>query len=336
MENIKISIIVPAFNVEKYIKRTLNSIINQTFKYFELIVVNDGSTDNTLEIIKDTLFNSDINYNIINKPNEGVSIARNVGIKSAKGDYIFFLDGDDFIKEDCIEKLYNALISNNCDTAYTNYVKINENYEEIDSIPKINLPEISSSEYLIKLEATMTITFSFCQIMYKKSILTDNKLFFNPQMKYGEDTDFALRALAHINQIAYVSEQLIFYVQREDSATSKSLFNRYNFINALDEIIFYFRSNNMQMDILKLIDTYRIPKSIWGNTIFLFDTDISHKEIINELKRRKLIDRLNSFEPVSKKDYTFKTKIKLFTLSPNLYYFIRNFIKKIINKILFY
>lgn len=331
MEDIKVSIIVPAYNVEKHIEKTLNSVINQTFKSFELIIVNDGSTDNTYTIINEMLFNSDINYNIINKVNEGVSIARNEGIRSANGDYIFFLDGDDFIKEECVEKLYNALINNNCDAAYTNYVKIKADGRELDNIPKINLPEKSSSRYLIKLEAKMAITFSFCQMMYKKSILFDNNLFFNPEMEYGEDTEFALRALAHIDEIVYVPENLIFYVHRENSATKKALFKRYNFIDALDKIIEYYISNNMPEDILKLMETYRIPKSIWGNTIYLFDADMPYKVVINELKRRKLIERLNSFEPVSKEDYIFLTKIKIFTSSPKLYYSFRNFIKKILS-----
>lgn len=327
MGHIKVSVIVPAYNVEKYIKRTLNSIINQTFKYFELIVVNDGSTDNTGKIIEETLSNSNINYNIINKPNEGVSVARNTGIGAAKGDYIFFLDGDDFINEDCVEKLYDALTINECDAAYVNYAKITDDGKKLDVMPKIILPETSSSQYLIKLEATMAITFSFCQMMYKRSILVDNNLFFSPEIEYGEDTEFALRFLAHTHKIAYVPEELIFYVQRENSSTSKSLFNRYDFINALDGIKKYYESNNLSKNIINLIDTYRIPKSIWGNTIFLFDTDIPYKDVINELKRRKLIDRLNSFEPVNKKDYIFAGKIKLFTLFPNLYYSFRNLIR---------
>lgn len=326
MENIKVSIIVPAYNVENYIERTLISIINQTFKYFELIVVNDGSTDNTPKIIEDTLVNSNINYNIINKSNGGVSTTRNVGIESAKGDYIFFLDGDDFIKEDCIEKLYTALISNECDAAYTNYTKITSDGEEIYN-PQIDLPITSSPEYLMKLEATMSITFSFCQIMYKRSILIGNNLLFSPQLKYGEDTEFALRFLAHTNKIAYAPENLIFYVQREDSATRNALFKRYDFITALKGVKEYYEAHNIQEDILKLIDNYRIPKSIWGNTIFLFDSDIPYEEVIRELKRRDLIELLNSFEPLTKKDYIFLAKIKSFTFSPKLYYFTRNLIR---------
>lgn len=327
MKRIKLSIIVPAYNVENYIKKTLNSIINQTFKDFELIIINDGSTDGTQKIIEETLLNSGINYNLINTPNGGVSNARNKGLEVSNGDYIFLLDGDDFINEDCIEKLYNALINRNCDVAYTNYVKISEDGEELSIIPPINLPEISSPEYLIQLEATMAITFSFCQIMYKKSILTDNNLFFNPEMEYGEDTEFALKVLAHVNQIAYVPEKLIFYVQRKDSASRNILFNRYNFVDALDRIIEYYMFNNLSEDIIKLIKTYRIPKSIWGNTIYLFDKNIPTKDVIAELKKRKLIHRLNSFQSIDKKDVLFASKIKLFTFSPILYYYLRNFFK---------
>jgi glycosyltransferase involved in cell wall biosynthesis len=328
MEDIKISVIVPAYNVENYIQRTLDSIINQTFKYFELIVVNDGSTDDTLKIIREKLLKSNINYQIIDKNNEGVSIARNTGMKAAQGDYIFFLDGDDFIAEDCLDNMYQALLKNDCQSAYASYLKISENGPELDIIPRIKLPETSSSEFLIKLEAMMTITFSFCQLLYSTSVLRDNNLSFNPEIEYGEDTEFALRFLAHINRIAYVEEDLIFYLQRENSSTSKALFKRYDFIKALDGIKKYYQTYGLSENIIKLIDTYRIPKSIWGNTIFLLDSGLPYKEVLIELKRRKLMDRLNSFKVISKNDYLFLAKIKIFTFSPGFYYYIRKLIKK--------
>ena len=328
MENIEVSIIIPAYNVEKYIKRTLNSIINQKFKFFELIVVNDGSTDNTKKIIEETLSNSTINYKLINKPNEGVSSARNRGIEHASGEYLFFLDGDDYITEDCIEKLYNALKNNKCDVAYTNYIKIKDNGEEIDVIPKPDLPLTSTSEFLIELELTMAITFSFCQILYKKSILTENNLFFNPNIEYGEDTEFALKTLVHTKTIAYVNENLIFYLQRENSATKRALFKRYDFINALEDIKEYYKLHNMPEYIIKLITNYRIPKSIWGNTIFLFDAGISYKDIIKELNNRDLIRKLNSFQRVNIDDFIFLFKIKLFNISPKFYYMARKLIIK--------
>ena len=107
MDNIKISIILPVFNEEKYIKQTLDSLINQDFTDFEVIVVDDGSTDSTLQITEKTLKNSSLSYKIIHQENSGVSSARNKGIHHAEGEYIVFLDGDDYVLTNHLTQLYN-------------------------------------------------------------------------------------------------------------------------------------------------------------------------------------------------------------------------------------
>ena len=104
MKNIKISVIIPVYNVEKYIIECIESIINQTLKDIEIIVVNDGTKDNSIKIVEEYL--SDKRIKIINKANGGLSSARNEGMKVAKGEYIYFIDSDDFINEDVLEVLY--------------------------------------------------------------------------------------------------------------------------------------------------------------------------------------------------------------------------------------
>ena len=104
--DVKISVIMPAYNAEKFIDESIMSVINQTFKDFELIIVNDGSIDNTVNIIKKYI-KKDSRIKVINKKNGGLSDARNVGIKNSNGDYIFFMDSDDCIQEDTLEILYS-------------------------------------------------------------------------------------------------------------------------------------------------------------------------------------------------------------------------------------
>ena len=99
-----ISVVVNVFNGEKYIKKCLDSIINQTYKNIEILIVNDGSTDKTLEVCKSI---KDKRIRIIDQKNIGISLSRNVGMDNSKGDYIFFVDSDDFIEKDTIEYLYN-------------------------------------------------------------------------------------------------------------------------------------------------------------------------------------------------------------------------------------
>ncbi|MBR1609968.1 MAG: glycosyltransferase family 2 protein, partial [Methanobrevibacter sp.] len=108
MDNFKVSVIVPVYNLSQYIGSTLDSIINQDFKSFELIVIDDGSTDDSLEIINEKLSKSLISYKVIHQENSGVSSARNRGLKEAQGEYIVFVDGDDYITGNHLSELYNG------------------------------------------------------------------------------------------------------------------------------------------------------------------------------------------------------------------------------------
>ena len=114
MSPIAVSVIIPVFDTECYLPTCLDSILNQTLDNIEIICINDGSTDNSLEILKNYQ-KKDNRIKIINKDNEGQGVARNIGIDNAVGEYIAFVDSDDFIKEDMLEKLYESSKNNNLD-----------------------------------------------------------------------------------------------------------------------------------------------------------------------------------------------------------------------------
>ncbi|OUQ02420.1 hypothetical protein B5E92_14680 [Erysipelatoclostridium sp. An15] len=116
-----LSIIIPAYNIEPYIGRCLESLIIQTYKNLEIIVVDDGSTDNTLSIIKEYC-NKDNRINVIHKKNEGVSVARLIGMKKASGEYIGFVDGDDIVEKDMFEFLINNAKKYGTDISHCGYV----------------------------------------------------------------------------------------------------------------------------------------------------------------------------------------------------------------------
>ena len=122
----KVSIIVPVYNVGKYLSKCLDSLINQTLEDIEIICINDGSTDNSLDILK-SYRTKDSRIKIIDKPNEGLSITRNLGIHSATGNYIGFIDSDDWIDLDFYEKLYSAITSNDVDIACATIIRKREN-----------------------------------------------------------------------------------------------------------------------------------------------------------------------------------------------------------------
>lgn len=116
MDEIKVSVILPVYNSEKYIATTLESLINQTLKEIEIICVNDGSKDNSIQILKEFEI-KDERIKIIDKENQGVWKARMDGIKKAKGQYITFIDSDDYVKENFLERLYKSITENSSDVA---------------------------------------------------------------------------------------------------------------------------------------------------------------------------------------------------------------------------
>ena len=120
-----VTVVVPIYNVERYLEKCLTSIILQTYKNLEVILVNDGSTDNSLNICKE-FEKEDSRIRIISQENKGLSVARNVGIENAKGEYIAFVDSDDFISCKFIENLYNESIRNNSDIVCCDFYYVNE------------------------------------------------------------------------------------------------------------------------------------------------------------------------------------------------------------------
>ena len=114
-----ISVIIPVYNVEKYLENSVKSVLAQTFGDFEIIMVDDGSFDNSPAIC-DSLVEKDSRVRVIHKKNEGVSVARNTGLDAVKGDYIFFMDSDDLITENCFDVLMTALKTNDADIAMGN------------------------------------------------------------------------------------------------------------------------------------------------------------------------------------------------------------------------
>ena len=128
-QDIKISVIVPCYNVEKYLDDCLKSLLNQSFKDFEIICINDGSKDSTLEILK-KYEKSDKRIKVINQSNHGVSVARNAGVENSSGEYLTFIDSDDWVNANYLEKLYRSITSNNCEIAVSSMIRKRPNHQK--------------------------------------------------------------------------------------------------------------------------------------------------------------------------------------------------------------
>ncbi len=308
MDNFKVSVIVPVYNSCEYIGSTLDSIINQDFSSFELIVIDDGSTDNSLEIIKEKLSKSTISYEIIHQENAGVSCARNVGIEKASGEYLVFVDSDDYITGNHLSELYNG------ETDFSLIQFIKKDGDKLSTPDHYSKRSMSCDEF-IKKELKMEIYFNFWQLMYKASIIKDNYIRFSPDVIYGEDIEFALKALIYGKDIAISNEVTYYYIQHPASAIKTSEYRRFEIVGIFEQMAEFYRGLGRD-DLADLIVTSRIPKAIFGNMNFFFYNDYDFDEVLAKMKELDLLDKLSKFEGDSK----FKNKIRLFLLNPKLYY----------------
>lgn len=224
METIDISIIVPVYNTGKYIAKCLNSLINQTIKNIEIIIINDGSQDNSEEICKGFLL-KDKRIKLINQKNSGQGAARNRGLEVARGKYIAFVDSDDYIELNMYEKLVYNMKKYNCDIVACQVNMVDE--EKIISNKK-NMPEsgyietgYEAMERYLKLGR-----WGVCDKLYKKEILKNVK--FLEGRTCGEDHAVIVPILKNVKKMVTIDDYLYNYLVRKDSTTT-STFSIKNF-----------------------------------------------------------------------------------------------------------
>lgn len=211
----KISVIVPVYNVEKYIKKCLDSLVNQTLNGVEIIVVNDGSPDNSQMII-DEYTKKYKNVKSYIKENGGLSDARNYGIKKATGEYISFVDSDDYIRNDMLEIMYNYAIKEDLDVVVCDSINVYDNGSEILIKSNNNYSDNDVRNYIISPPMACTRLFKktiFDKIQFKKNI-------------YYEDLEMTPKVVNITDKIGFVSEGLYYYVQRDGSIMKQNVFNK--------------------------------------------------------------------------------------------------------------
>lgn len=229
----KLTVIVSAYNVGKYIKKCLKSLVNQTLENIEILVVNDGSTDNTEIIVKD--FEKKYkNLKLLNKENGGLSSARNYGIKYATGDYIAFVDGDDYLEEVAYKEIMKKLVREKSEIGIFSYKKVYKNKVENVRLNKKLYSGKFLKNVLSKSDEASIVAWNK---IFKRDIIIENKIYFENKA-YFEDTGFIFRYLYFVKNISIIDIPFYNYVQRRGSITKK-----------LNEIIFSSKKNTI--DIIK-------------------------------------------------------------------------------------
>lgn len=214
-----VSVIVPVYNVERYIERCLSSLINQTCSCkYEIIVVNDGTKDNSMEIVR-RFADKYNNITIIEQENGGLSCARNTGIAHAAGEYIAFVDSDDYVSPDYIKLLYDSATENNSDVVCCNYFNVFEKSgKSRGNFPKHPCGLYSASKTLKEIIGDVKIRSYVWNKMYRRKIFTDNSLKFPVGVNF-EDFAVMPQVFYYAKTVSFIPQKLYNYVHREGSIT---------------------------------------------------------------------------------------------------------------------
>lgn len=324
LQKIKISIIVPVYNVEKYLKQCLESIKNQSYINFEVIMINDGSTDNSRKICEE--YTKDSRFILINQKNQGLSEARNTGLKNISGEYILFVDSDDWIESNCLAECISEIQRNNSDVIFFPYIKEKElsqekvklfNKEQVfdkENIKKIILRRLfgllnEELRFPLKLENLNTAWGKF----YKKEIIKEE--FIDTKLIGTEDCIFNIYNLINIDKISYIEKT--FYHYRKTNINSltrnykKNLFNQWIYLYELMEN--FILKNKLEIIYKKALNN-RIILNIFTLVLNILQSNLPLKNQILELK--KLLNE-KTYEEIFR-SFSFK----FLPLSWKIFYFL--------------
>lgn len=310
MNKCKLSIIVPVYGVEKYIDKCLNSLVKQSLKEIEIIVVNDGTKDNSQKIVDKYVKKYPDKIKSYIKENGGQGSARNYGLKKASGEYIGYVDSDDFVEKDMYKKLYNKAKENNYDIVVCGNYNVSEDYQNKNIDAFIN-------NYNTDLENIFFGKMAVWNKIYKRDILIKNKLEFKEKVWY-EDLAFTLKAIMNSNTFAFIDEPLYDYLIREGSTMNNSNVKRnLEILDAFNDILSYIQHNKKE-EYFSKIEFLAIDHIYISAIVRVLKAEADDKvkrETIN-----KLIDYMN------KKFPNYKNNKYINTLSKN-----RKIIYKLIN-----
>lgn len=314
----KVSVIVAAYNIENYIERCLVSIVNQTLEDIEIIVVNDGSIDKTLEVIK-KVANYDDRIKIINQDNKGSIEARKSGLDICQGEYILFVDGDDYLELDALYKLYNKASREKLDIVlYDAYCSFDHKITYLHTFNK----NINVCENLIKNLFLGNIMPGMAFKLVRKKYIDENNIEFPKSISFAEDLASVTAWFIHEPKVSIIDEPLYNYYQRENSmvrSISKSILD-------VDEAISFIKHQLIKHNIYekyKLEFEYLIYNHLLIYRIIACDKlENLHKKVYKQYKNRKINIYTNPY--IKEEIYNSKLSYKIRLICYNYNYYIGN------------
>lgn len=323
IQKIKLSIIIPCYNAQQSIGKIVGSILDQEYKDFELILVNDGSTDDTLKVLN-KLADTDSRIKILNKPNGGPSSARNLGLDKAIGDYIQFYDADDDIKPESLGEIVQAMSSNDMVVSgwQTNLCQNGETiigYKKL--IPDHKVIDTNIKEFVLKSFGTDGLLYNLWNKMLKTEVIRANNLRFDENLNFGEDVLFALSYLKSVKRIEILP--IISYEYTAGSATS--IFKVSSIVtenrHANDDGLLDYAGNNLSNneEILLRWVRYRWLVSYWS---LILASNLSFKDKISRIKafQPNKLGSKSSPKLIGISNYTIQKLASLAKFNPYLSY----------------
>ena len=316
-----ISIIIPVYNGQKTIDNTLKSLMNQTFQDIEIIVVNDGSTDDTLSILKTW----EEKVRIINKENGGVSSARNRGIGEARGEYLMFVDADDICRKNMVKNIYFAAKKNNVDYVISGF----EKKKGDKNIKYLYENKIFENQKQIRLNIEYFIGHGLnspCSKLYKKKIVEQNQILFDETLPLGEDFNFNLEYLLSVDSASYLYDSS--YIYLADNSTATEIYRKDYYENRMRSL--------EKMD--KTLKKHKLINQLHG----YLRTKIVFAEIFNLLKKQCPLTKKEKYDIIDKikRDYISENvqvsgkanllKWQIFSFTPQMLYCSAYFIQSIV------
>lgn len=311
----EISVIIAAYNIEDYIERCLLSVSNQTFDDIEIIVVNDGSTDNTLDRIKKIL-NNDSRIKLINQKNSGLIEARKSGFKESRGKYVLFVDGDDYLEHNALEIIYRKAISNNLDIVlYNAYTTYDDSRQPLQTFKE----EFNEQNDPLKALFLLQIMPTIWSKLIKREYLIKNNIEFPKGISYGEDLATIATCFMYKPSIGLVNENLYNYYQRNNSLVK----NPGQKILELNEAINFIQKKLIENNI------YKVYVNEYNNLVYyhLFNTfllrqeyDDIHYKMYTQYKNKHIKIKNNVFiqSHISKYPKSLKVRVKLYNFNYEL------------------
>lgn len=307
-----LSIVIPAYNSEKYIEKNLMFLSRQTSNNFEVIVVDDGSTDNTCEVSEACLENFKINHRVIRcEENRGQSVARNIGINYSRGKYILFLDSDDFAENNLVQILERNMF-NEPDIVFFDYKRIKEGDSvNVNIAQNFEFGKIKSGEEVFNAYKDNKIRLWTGSLVYNKEFLNKNKLRFLEGAHGAEDLNFIFKALLSSKKVRGIEDSLVFYCQRGDSLTNNP--NIYKNITVVESM----------EDVAKFIDENKLDKKLKEAIEKEFTCEHIMYQILGYLNSETKEDTLSVLKNKNVKKYLKKATLKTNRYGRSMYTYMK-------------